>query len=124
MRRWRSKYLYGIGELLRASLGRPYFFRLFRDLPELRLWAGIYAWWAVSLGILVVLPDKALALGVVVALFAAVVALMSVKKGGLSMGLYTVVAWFFHAAALPFGFFARRREPSAPIESRIVGGNA
>lgn len=124
VRRWKSKYLFGIGELLRASVGSPYFFRLFRDLPELRLWAGIYLWWAASLAILVVVPGKALALAIVAALFAAVVALMSVKKGGLGMGLYTVVAWFFHAAALPFGFFAPRREPSAPIESRVVGKGA
>lgn len=124
VRRWKSKYLYGIGELLRASLGKPYFFRLFRELRELRLWAGIYLWWAASLAVLIVLPDKALALGIVAALFAAVVALMSVKKGGLSMGFYTVVAWFFHAAALPFGFLRRRREPAASIESRIVGKDA
>lgn len=120
VRRWRSKYLFGIGELLRASLGRPYFFRLFRELSELRLWAGIYLWWAVSLAFLVFAPDKALALGVVGASFVAVVALVSVRKGGLNMGLYTVAAWFFHAAALPVGFFARRRDPAAPIESRVV----
>ena len=70
------------------------------------------------------LPDKATALAVVVALLAAAVALMSVRKGGLSMGLYTVVAWFFHAAALPVGFLRPRREPAAPIESRLVGKGA
>lgn len=124
VRRWRSKYLFGIGELLRASLGRPYFFRLFRELPELRLWAAIYLWWAASLAILLFLPDKAAALAIVLALLAAAIALMSVRKGGLRMGLYTVVAWFFHAAALPVGFLRPRREPAAPIESRLVGKGA
>lgn len=124
VRRWRSKYLFGIGELLRASLGRPYFFALFRELPELKLWAVIYLWWGLSLAILVFLPDKAVALAVVAALLAAAVALMSVRKGGLSMGLYTVVAWFFHAAALPVGFLRPRREPAAPVESRLVGKGA
>lgn len=120
LRRWRSKYLFGIGELLRASLGRRYFLRLFGELPELKLWLAIYLWWGLSLALLVLVPGKALALAVVFGLFAAVVLAMGVRKRSLSMGLYTVVAWFFHAAALPVGFLRRRREPSAPIESRLL----
>lgn len=123
MRRWRNKYLHGIGELLRASLGRPYFFQLLRELPELRLWGAVYLWWALSIGLLLFLPQKGLALGLVLALLAGIVALMSWRKGGLGMGLYTVVAWFFHAAALPAGFLRQRLEPDAPIESRVIGGD-
>lgn len=121
LRRWNNKYLYGIGELLRASLGRPYFFQLLRELPELKLWGAVYLWWALSVGLLVFMSDKWLALGLVLALLAGIVALMSLRKGGLGMGLYTVVAWFFHAAALPAGFVRRRLKPEAPIESRIIG---
>lgn len=120
LRRWKTKYLHGIGELLRASLGKPYFLQLLRELPELRLWGMVYLWWALSIAILLLLPDKRLALGLDLALLVGIVSLMSWRKGGLRMGLYTVVAWFFHAAALPLGFLAKRREPGAPIESRIV----
>ncbi|MGO4736933.1 glycosyltransferase family 2 protein [Bosea sp. 2KB_26] len=119
-RRWKNKYLHGVGELLRASLGKPYFFQLLRELPELKLWSAVYLWWGLSIAILLFLPDKALALGLVLALFAGIVALMSLRKGGIGMGLYTVVAWFFHAAALPVGFLRRRHPPAAPIESRII----
>ena len=121
MRRWRNKYLHGIGELLRASLGKPYFLQLLRELPELRLWGAVYLWWALSIGLLLFLPQKGLALGLVLALLAGIVALMSWRKGGLGMGLYTVVAWFFHAAALPAGFLRQRLKPDAPIESRVIG---
>jgi GT2 family glycosyltransferase len=124
VRRWKSKYLFGIGELLRASLGQPYFFQLIRELPELKLWALVYLWWAASLAILLFVPDKLLALGIVLAILAGVVGLMSLRKGGFSMGLYTVVAWFFHAAALPVGFFRARRKPDAPIESKLLGAPA
>ena len=120
LRRWRSKYLFGIGELLRASLGRRYFLRLFGELPELKLWLAIYLWWGASLALLVLMPDKALAVALVVGLVAAAVLAMGARKRSLGMGLYTVVAWFFHAAALPVGFLRRRREPSAPIESRLL----
>lgn len=120
VRRWKNKYLQGIGELLRAALGKPYFPRLLRELPELKLWGALYLWWALCLALLVFAPDKRMALGLVALSLAAAVALMSWRKGGLRMGLYTVVAWFFHAAALPAGFFRRRLDPAAPIESRIV----
>lgn len=123
MRRWKNKYLHGIGELLRASLGKPYFFQLMRELPELRLWGAVYLWWALSIGLLLFLPQKGLALGLVLALLAGIVALMSWRKGGLGMGLYTVVAWFFHAAALPAGFLRQRLKPDTPIESRVIGGD-
>lgn len=119
VRRWRSKYIFGLGEMLRASIGKPYFLTLFRELPELRLWIGIHALWIFCLALLIALPDKLLALGLIVALLIAIVALMSLRKGGFSMGLYTVVAWFFNAAALPVGFLRPRREPAAPIESRL-----
>ncbi|MCZ4090862.1 glycosyltransferase [Sinorhizobium psoraleae] len=121
VRRWKSKYLYGIGELLRASLGKPYFIQVLRELPELKLWAFVYLWWTLSLGLVLFLPDKSMAIAAVSAMLAAVVLLVSLKKGGLGMGLYTVVAWFFHAAALPVGLFRSRKKPSAPIESRILG---
>jgi glycosyltransferase involved in cell wall biosynthesis len=121
VRRWKSKYLYGIGELLRASLGRPYFLQLLRELPELRLWALVLLWWFFCLVLLLFLPDKVMAIGAVLAMLAGVALLASVKKRSLSMGLYTIVAWFFHAAALPVGLLRRRRPPDAPIESRILG---
>lgn len=120
LRRWKSKYLHGIGELLRASIGKPYFGTVLKELPELKLWAAVYLWWAFSLALILFLPDKRVAFALVVAILAAVVALMSLRKGGLSMGLYTVVAWFFHAAALPAGFFRKRLKPEAPVESRVV----
>ena len=124
VRRWKSKYLFGIGELLRASIGQPYFFQLIRELPELKLWALVYLWWAASLGLLLFMPSKTVALGAVLAILAGVVGLMSLRKGGLGMGLYTVVAWFYHAAALPVGFFRARRKPDAPIESKLLGAPA
>lgn len=121
VRRWKSKYLYGIGELLRASLGRPYFLQLLRELPELRLWTLVLLWWVFCLGLLLFLPDKVLAIGAVLAMLSGVVLLACVKKRSLAMGLYTVVAWFFHAAALPVGFLRSRLKPDAAIESRILG---
>jgi len=121
VRRWKSKYLFGIGELLRAAAGKPHFTRLLRELPELRLWALVLAWMAFCLAILIFFPNKLMALIIVLATFVFAVAVMSLRKGGLAMGLYVVVAWLFHAAALPVGFLRARVDPKAWVESRKLG---
>lgn len=123
LKRWQSKYIRGIGELLRSAIGKPYFKTLFAELPELRLWMGVYAWIIVMLLILAVLPHKVMALLIDLVMIAAVVALMSVKHRSLSIGLYSVTAWFFHAAALPLGFFKSRKNPAAAIESKRIQNN-
>lgn len=119
VRRWRSKYLRGIGELLRASLGKPHWHQLVQELPELRLWCGIYA----GLACLVAIPAVAgLWLGLVLdaVLIAGVIGLMGLRQRSLSLGLYAVVAWLFHALALPLGFFQPRRAPERWIPSRVL----
>lgn len=121
VRRWKTKYLFGIGELLRASVGKPYFGQLIKELPELKLWAVVSCWILFSIGLLLFIPDKLVALATVMGIFAALVALMSWRKRGFALGLYTVVAWLFHTAAIPFGFFAPRRDPAAWVESRQIG---
>lgn len=124
VRRWKSKYLRGVGELLRAAWGKPYFGMLLKELPELRLWAVVYAWLAAA----VLAPFLAPTFGVgllasLVVLLLPVVA-MSLKQKSLSLGVYAVVAWLFHAAALPLGFLQKRRAPEAWIESKLLGGRS
>lgn len=72
------------------------------------------------IGLLVFLPDKKMALLIDAALIVLVVAAMSLKQRSLSLGVYAVVAWCFHAAALPLGFFHPRRQPDDWIESKVV----
>ena len=50
----------------------------------------------------------------------AVLALLVWRKRGVRMGLYTLVTWLFHAAALPVGLLSPRRPPGGAIESAIV----
>jgi glycosyltransferase involved in cell wall biosynthesis len=118
-RRWRSKYLFGAGEVLRGALGQPHWPRVLGELRELRLWALVYLWWGAALAMLLLLPDKRMALGLVLAGFVLAVAVLSIRKRSLSMGLYSVIAWFFHAAALPVGLLRQRRDPALPIPSSV-----
>lgn len=124
VRRWRSKYLRGVGELLRAAWGKPYFGMLLKELPELRLWAVVYAWLAAVLVAPLLAPSLGLGLLASLALLLLPIAAMSLKQKSLSLGVYAVVAWLFHAAALPLGFLQRRRAPEAWIESRLLTGRS
>jgi len=120
LRRWKSGYLRGIGELLRAALGKPQGRQLVEELPELKLWAIVYLWLVVMIVLPLALPSFVLGLAVNAALTAVIVGAMSLRQRSLSLGLYAVVAWLFHAAALPLGFFQPRTAPEVWIESRIV----
>ena len=120
VRRWKSGYLRGIGELLRAALGEPQGRGLIEDLPELKLWAVVYLWLIAMVALPLALPSPAIGLAVDAGLTAGIVGAMSLRQRSLSLGLYAVVAWLFHAAALPLGFFQSRTAPEAWIESRVV----
>ena len=124
LRRWRTKYLMGVGEVLRGALGRPHLGGVLSELTELRLWAAVYAWWFASIAVLILTPDKLLAAGIVLAVLVAVVGLVIARKRNVAMGLYTVFAWFMHAAALPVGFLRSRHDPALPIGSTIRRGVA
>lgn len=119
-RRWKSKYLRGVGELLRAGLEQGRLKALIDELPEVKLWIAVYGWWAAIILLLALgfMDGRAW----IAALLLAVLPIlpMSLKQRSLKLGTYAVVAWCFHAAALPLGFLARRRRPQDWIESHIV----
>lgn len=120
VRRWKSGYLRGIGEVLRAALGTPRWGQLVRELPELKLWAAVYLWLILMLALPLLAPSPWLGLGLDLVLVIAVVGMMALRQRSLRLGLYAVVAWIFHAAALPLGFLKPQQPPGAWIDSRIL----
>lgn len=120
LRRWRSKYLQGTGEVLRAATGKPHLWSLLREVRELRLWGAVYAGTLALLLVLLLMPNKWIAVLLCLAAIVGVVAVMSVKHRSLKLGSYSVTAWMLMAAALPLGYFKSRRDPSAWIGSRVL----
>jgi len=120
VRRWRSQYLRGIGEVIRAAIGKAHLWPLLREIRELRLWAAVYAGAIALLLILVLVPDKAMALLICLVAIAGVIGVMGLKHASLGIGLYSVTAWVFMAAALPLGLVRSRRDPAAWIDSRVL----
>lgn len=115
LRRWRSRYVCGLGELLRGAAGRPHWALVWRDLRELRLYVAVVGWWLVLLAAaaspLPVLERALAVLAIGVLPFAA----MGVKKRSVSRSIYSVVSWNLHAAGMVRGLFRQRTAPAASI---------
>lgn len=120
LRRWKSRYACGLGELLRASLGQPQMKLALRGLRELRLYVGVLAWWA----LLLTVPFWPFSAGTRVAAFAALAiapfAAMTLRKRSLERGVYSVTSWCVQAAGLVRGLLAPRKPPRALIPSLVL----
>lgn len=129
-RRWRSGYLWGVGELLRASLGHPRLRLVLQEVREVRIYAAVLLWW-LALASLWLWPASLWpaslwpgfpgfrpAAGL--ALLLTPVALMAWRKRSLSRGLYAVLAWSFNAAGMLRGLLRRPQYAQARVDSRML----
>jgi GT2 family glycosyltransferase len=120
LRRWRSRYAFGLGELVRAAAGQPHGRLVWRDLRELRIYLAVLAWWAVLLAI----PFWQMPVPVRASSFAAVAAapllVMAWRKKSWTRAAYSVASWCFAAAGLVRGLLQRRRPARERIPSRLV----
>ena len=106
--------------MLRGAIGKPRWKQLVQELPELKLWAAVYLWLIAMVVLPFVTATASLGLAIDAGLIAGIVGLMSLRQRSVTLGCYAVVAWLFHAAALPLGFFQSRKAPAAWIDSRLV----
>ena len=120
MRRWRNRYVCGLGELIRAAAGQPRLPMLLMGLRELRLYLAVLAWWAVLFSVLLWPLSVAARWGAFCTLLTAPVLLMTWRKRSLEKAIYSVVSWCFHAAGLVRGLLHTPRPPRAIISSRVI----
>jgi glycosyltransferase involved in cell wall biosynthesis len=117
--RWRTKYVFGQGELLRAKLGTAHVARVFKGSL---LYLSVVAWWALLVAAVVALAQSSAPLAwaiVLLVLLLAPVPLQAWRKGSLAMGLYSVALLNFHAAGLIAGLLRARVDPAQAIDSVI-----
>jgi GT2 family glycosyltransferase len=119
-RRWRSKYVCGLGELVRGAIGRPHMKLVVRGVRELRIYTAVLAWWAVLASIAFwPMPVTARVLAFA-GLAAFPFAAMALKKRSLSRATYSVVSWCFNAAGMVHGLLRPRVDARARIDSRVL----
>ncbi|EIZ79023.1 glycosyltransferase protein [Novosphingobium sp. Rr 2-17] len=110
LRRLRSGYAGGPGEVVRAALRGGHFKHVLRDFSQLRLGVAVWGWWAVLLASLFTGQWAILATATAVPL-----AFLSWRRGGLRLGLYSLAVWNINAIGLVQGLMRHRRSPAAPV---------
>jgi GT2 family glycosyltransferase len=120
MRRWRARYVRGLGELVRASAGKRHFRLVLRGMRELRIYSGVLVWWVLLLAILFLPATAAARAALFGAVAAAPLVVMFLRKRSLTRAAYSVVSWCFNAAGLVLGLLRTQRSPRDPIPSEII----
>jgi len=122
LRRWRTRFLMGYGELLRGAWGQPYFWQALRPC---RLALLAILWWGVSLGLAAAAFGSGSVPGVLLALAGAaalpLVALLA-RKRSLERAGYAWLMLQLSAAALLVGLFLKRAAPTAPMAAVVLQG--
>jgi glycosyltransferase involved in cell wall biosynthesis len=119
VKRWRTRFFHGYGELLRNAWRRPYFLEA---TAPCRLAVAVIVWWAtlVSLAIGAAFsPWAGFALPMVAILpWLALIA----RKRSISRAAYTFLVWQFAAASLIAGLLAQRVQPTEAIAAVTIKG--
>jgi len=119
-RRWRTRYVCGIGELLRGALGQPHMKLVLRGVRELRIYGAVLAWWTLLATTLFwPLPPPWRAASFV-AIAAAPLGVMIWRKRSVKRALYSVASWCFNAAGMVLGFLHPRTTPRGRVASRVL----
>jgi len=121
LRRWRTRYLDGQGEALRAALGSariPMLLRVF--------WLSfvVIAWWGAILLCAILALQQRLDPLLPVALAVLPFILMILKKRSFTMGIYAVLQWQVCAAGLLRGLLRPRVAPTSPVSAVVAATSA
>lgn len=120
-KRWRSKYAWGIGELVRESLGKKYLGRVLKEVRLYRQSALVIVWWLgiVSLSTLAVmgLIEWGLPLAVIFIPFL----IATIKRRSVLDGAYVVAFQCSYAAGFVAGILSKGKgNPKSEIFLKVV----
>lgn len=119
-RRLRSGYSGAPGEVLRGALGEQHLSIVLRRLSHIRYGLAVMVWWVLILAALLVPIAWPARLGAVAALVLLPLAALSVRRGSLRLGIYSLAAWNVSALGLLGGFARARKAPGDPLASRLL----
>jgi glycosyltransferase involved in cell wall biosynthesis len=125
MARWRSRYVHGIGELLRSAVGQPYLYMIIRELREIHVYFLVFASWLFLFGWLLFAPfDISFKLVCFTVTALGAIALMVHRKKSLVHALYAIIKWHVHLVAFFRGFFSNSVDPKELIHAEIIVSKA
>ncbi|MEM1232384.1 MAG: glycosyltransferase [Pseudomonadota bacterium] len=115
--RWRTGYLDGAGEMLRVSLGKPYFWRVVMAFKH--LFVGLALWAGLLLGLLL-LPVTPWVLGAVALAVLGLIAVRVARGSTLADACFAQVVWQTTALALIRGFFTPKVEQTRTVAAQVL----
>jgi glycosyltransferase involved in cell wall biosynthesis len=121
MRRWRTRFYHGYGELLRDALRRPWFLQA---LKPCRIALAVVLWWVTLLALAVAAffaPAAAVAFVVVLVL---PWVMLLLRKLSITRASHAFAVWQFSAASLIGGLLVSRTEPTVPLRAVVLKADA
>jgi len=120
-RRWRSHYLDGGGEALRAATGKRYFFDVLYNQKHIVV--GLALWLGLVLGVLLLAYTPVILL-VTCGLIGLLVLARAVRIGSLMDSLFAQLVWQVTALAMLRGFLKRPIDPVTPVAYVVCKDNS
>ena len=117
MKRWKSRYLWGCGELLRYNLGKPTFLKV---LSELKIYIAVIVWWVFLLLSSVLYKYFHYPLLFQMALTFLFLLLFLIKKRSIVEFGFSIFSWNITALALICGFLQKRKDINQKIETIVI----
>lgn len=117
MRRWRSRYICGLGEMLRAAWGQPHLPLVLSSVRELRLYLAVLLWWTALAMILLAPMPAAWTAAAFLLLAVAPFVLMAWRKRSLGKAVFSVVSWCLHTLGLMRGLLLPQRPARGVVGS-------
>ena len=116
-RRWKSRYLDGGGEILRASFGKAYFWDVARQQKHLLVGPGLWIGLIVGLLLLPISPWPMVAIGL---LLISLVIIRASRIGNFPDAIWAQLVWQVTSLAMVRGFLASSVDPCKPIEKVVL----
>jgi len=114
-KRWRSGYIFGVGELLRSAYGKSHFGFILKNMKQLRLYLAYILWWALITVSMIGAINYDWSYMAVALLLLTPFLGMIIKKKSLYSGFYSVVASNFNAIGLCVGVLRKPRVPASKL---------
>lgn len=109
-RRLRSGYAGGAGEVIRAAWGQPHWRQVLRQFAQLRYSVIVYGWW-----LAVLVAGLSGRWAILLAVLLLPLAFLSIRRGSLRVGLYSLVTWNVIAIGTLQGLARPRRSVTTPV---------
>jgi glycosyltransferase involved in cell wall biosynthesis len=117
VRRWRSRYICGLGQLVRSAWGEPHLRLVLTGVRELRLYVAVLMWWSVLLACLVMPVPWVVRAATFAGIACGPFALMAWRKRSARKAIFAIVSWNFNAAGLLRGLLARQHPAHRLVDS-------